>query len=420
MSEQGLFRAAALERLSSPDRLDRLVTITTPRSWLALAALCIVIFSATVWSIFGRLPTRVEGHGILIELGGSVYDAMASAAGNIVAVKVTPGSAVEKGDVIAEIAQPAATQQLDHARAVVADLTDDQARLARQFAAEEAAHTANLERQRVALKGVIAAAKQRIDYYQKTLAAYEKLSGTGFISKQRLQENVEGQQHAEQDLKHAESDLPRRAGAALDAADRRRDEMTKAQERLSEAERNAAELQSQVAGTSVVRAPIAGHVTEIKVSEGAVVTPGQPIVSIQSGAQGLELVLYVPPEHGKTVKPGMPVRIEPSTVRREEWGTMLGEVESISDFPATAEGMRAILQNPALVAEFSAGGPPYAARVRLLPLAGRPGTYRWTSGKGPPVVVTAGTLAGASVTVKEARPISLVIPLFKELTDLGQ
>ena len=82
--------------------------------------------------------------------------------------------------------------------------------------------------------------------------------------------------------------------------------------------------------------------------------------------------------------------------------------------------MRAILQNSELVHEFAAGGPPYAARVRLLPAAGAPGRFLWSSGEGPPIVITSGTLAAASVTVKEERPIALVIPLFREMTGFAR
>jgi HlyD family secretion protein len=352
--------------------------------------------------------------------GGSVFDAMAPGAGNVVAIKVTPGALVQKGDVLATLTQPAARQTLEHAKATVVELKDEEARLARQFAAEAEAQNANLDRQRVALRGVIEAAKQRVAYYSATLEAYADLSRSGYITKQRVQENVQGKQQAEQDIKRSESELAKLDGDALEQADRRRDELMKAQLRISEAERKASEVEAQLSDTSSVLAPVAGRVTELKVSEGAVVAAGGPIASIQSGEQGLELVLYVPPEHGKKVKPGMKVRIEPATVRKEEWGTLLGEVEQISDFPATAEGMRSILQNAELVRQFTQSGPPYAARVRLKTVQGRPGHYRWSSGEGPPILITAGTLASASVTVRETRPITLVIPLLKEMSGLAQ
>src|SRR2546422_381673 len=120
-----IFRAAALERLSSPEQLDRLVTITGPRTWLALLALCLLVASACAWSVFGSVPRRVAGHGILVPLGGSVYDAMASATGNVTSIAVAPGALVQKGEVIAEITQPAARQTLDHARQLVAELKEE-------------------------------------------------------------------------------------------------------------------------------------------------------------------------------------------------------------------------------------------------------------------------------------------------------
>ncbi len=36
---QGLFRETSLEKLSSPEQLDALIKVTSPRAWLALAAL---------------------------------------------------------------------------------------------------------------------------------------------------------------------------------------------------------------------------------------------------------------------------------------------------------------------------------------------------------------------------------------------
>ncbi len=81
----------------------------------------------------------------------------------------------------------------------------------------------------------------------------------------------------------------------------------------------------------------------------------------------MELLLYVPPEFGKKVAPGMDVRIEPSTVKKEEYGTLIGKVVAVSDFPMTAEGMASVLQNPQLVTRFMEQGPPYAVRVELAP-----------------------------------------------------
>jgi hypothetical protein len=56
-----LFRKAALEKLSSPEELDQLMQVTTPKGWLALIALICFLVAATVIGIFSLIPVRIEG-----------------------------------------------------------------------------------------------------------------------------------------------------------------------------------------------------------------------------------------------------------------------------------------------------------------------------------------------------------------------
>jgi len=52
----GLFRKAALERLSSPEQLDKAITVSKPVSWLALIGVTIIIVAAILWLVFGDMP----------------------------------------------------------------------------------------------------------------------------------------------------------------------------------------------------------------------------------------------------------------------------------------------------------------------------------------------------------------------------
>lgn len=61
-----LFRKVALERLASPEQLDRLMQITTPRGWLALLVLGFAIVALVIWSILGQIPTTIDAQGILL------------------------------------------------------------------------------------------------------------------------------------------------------------------------------------------------------------------------------------------------------------------------------------------------------------------------------------------------------------------
>lgn len=51
-----LFRKTSLEKLSSPEQLDKMIVITPPSFWVALTGAGLMIVDVLVWAIFGRLP----------------------------------------------------------------------------------------------------------------------------------------------------------------------------------------------------------------------------------------------------------------------------------------------------------------------------------------------------------------------------
>jgi hypothetical protein len=61
-----IFRKESLERLASPEQLDQLMQVVSPKSWLPLAALGSLVTVALLWSIFGRIPVTATGEGILV------------------------------------------------------------------------------------------------------------------------------------------------------------------------------------------------------------------------------------------------------------------------------------------------------------------------------------------------------------------
>lgn len=66
MSKRSIFRKEALERLSSPEQLDQLMQIVTPRSWLPLTALSGLLVCGLVWSFVGRIPVTTTGRGAMV------------------------------------------------------------------------------------------------------------------------------------------------------------------------------------------------------------------------------------------------------------------------------------------------------------------------------------------------------------------
>ena len=77
------------------------------------------------------------------------------------------------------------------------------------------------------------------------------------------------------------------------------------------------QLAGELERSSQVISPIDGRVIEFKVSAGSVLAVGTPVIQIESEGLTLAAVIYIPGDRGKEVKPGMEVRVEPTTVRRE-------------------------------------------------------------------------------------------------------
>lgn len=102
MSKNQIFRQAALEQLSTPEQLDQLMVVTTPRGWLALLAIGLIIGVTLVWSLLGSIPTRINGQGVVLVAGG-VNNIVALSEGQVSRVYVDVGDVIRKGKVVARI-----------------------------------------------------------------------------------------------------------------------------------------------------------------------------------------------------------------------------------------------------------------------------------------------------------------------------
>lgn len=103
-----LFRERALERISSPDDLDQLVAVTSPRRWLGLAALLLAVTAAVIWSLASSVPTTLSGNGFLLPLDG-LASVTAPVSGTVHDVTLQTGAHVVAGDTVARVVQPDGT-----------------------------------------------------------------------------------------------------------------------------------------------------------------------------------------------------------------------------------------------------------------------------------------------------------------------
>ena len=55
-----IFRQKSIDRISSPEKLDDYIRVTTPSVWIVLASIVILLVGTIVWGIWGELTIHHE------------------------------------------------------------------------------------------------------------------------------------------------------------------------------------------------------------------------------------------------------------------------------------------------------------------------------------------------------------------------
>ena len=412
----GVFRKASLERLASPEQLDKLLQVTRLRGWIALVALGFLVGSAVLWGFEGSIPSRVVGQGILLKSGG-VLEIAAGAGGRITDVAVNVGDIVREGQVVARVAQPGVLNQIRQVRLALENLHVEHGMVTTHSEEETALQLAQLGQRREGLDQSIAAAMDSLRWQREKIEAQQQLVDQGRLTRQTVI-NSRQQMHAtEERLRSSRQQLAelRLQQVAMEARNART--LQASEHQISKAMADLEQLEREMRDMSEIVSTFNGRIIEIMTEKGDVVAAGQPLLRLDRTGRtvkGLEAVIYVPSAHGKRIRTGMEVRIAPASVAPEEHGYMIGTVTYVSDFPTTSRAIQRTLRNPELVAALSRGDAPYEIRADLQLDPATASGYRWSSSAGPPMDILTGTLCVARITVERRRPVEMVIPLFRE------
>lgn len=96
------FRVKALARMRAPDEIDTPITLASPRGWIAVFVVAIVIVGAAVWAFAGSLPITVSASGLLSDPQG-ISMLQSPVSGMVRDVLVAPGAQISAGQTVAEI-----------------------------------------------------------------------------------------------------------------------------------------------------------------------------------------------------------------------------------------------------------------------------------------------------------------------------
>jgi HlyD family secretion protein len=414
-----LFRKQALARLSSPDRLAQRVSLISPRWWLALLALVLVLCVALLWAWHGRIATKVHGTGIFMEKSG-LYNLVAGTDGVLERLDVVEGMIVSRGDVLGMIFEPMHEQELrrsrDRLESVQAEMEDLSAATGRhrqerfafldQVAADNAKYLAMME-----------SVLDKLEVFSYRLGG---LKGQGLITELESVRIL-------QETMRASMDLSRKRLDSLELEVKRSDhdlgllrEFWERQQRLLDAEQDLLARLDRFAALSQITSPIGGMVVAVQKTAGDGVASGDVVAVLQPSANGnLYVSAFVPAAQGKSVQPGQPVHVAPGHIAPQRWGYMVGEVADVGQYPTTLEQMTAVFKNPDLARMIQGNSAMMKVRVRLAASPDNQAGWSWT-GKAPEDPrLSPGTLCTVFFITEQRAPITYVMPWVREKL-LGQ
>jgi HlyD family secretion protein len=333
--------------------------------------------------------------------------------GLVTGINVNLGDRVKADQVVARVSDPELLEKIRLARSAVEEARSERER--NLSSRQQGAHlqVEALTRDQANAQREIQELGEQVKIATEQIGVDNQLLSKGLITRQQtLQDQqklveIKGQIETRRaKIKRIEAD---QFTARTDPE--RFDEDMKA--RIAELERNLADLENQMAIQSSVASPYDGQVIEMKAVPGSLVTAGSPVLSIQPQGNTLEVLVYLPSLQAKAVQPGMEAEISPSTVKREEFGFIRGNVVYAGEFPASSDALMRNFQNETLVRSIMGGGPVTELRVTLERDPMTLGGYKWSSSRGPAITISSGTLCTVQVITRQQPPVSLLFPFFK-------
>jgi HlyD family secretion protein len=413
MDATKVFRKVALERMSSPEQLDQLLRVTTPKTWLALLALITVLGVAVAWGYWGQLTTRVSGAGVLIRSGG-VRNVVPLGAGQVVDIRVRVGDHIVVGQLIGTVAQPSMLERIRTAKSQLADATKQSGEMLKVRSGRSRLQLEFLKRERANVEREIEDLLAQAKTIEEQIPVDEELLAKGLVTKQQVSLTKEKLGGTQADISAKRARITQLDATEFQTGTENLEANLAQQNRIADLTREVEMMEKQLETESTVVSPYAGQVLEVKVSPGSLVQVGTPIISLHPDVDKLEAIVYVPADKAKDLRPGMDAEISPTTVKREEYGFIRGKVVFVSDYPATDAAFMRVFENTPLLRALTAGGPVTEVRVEMTTDDATPSGYRWSSRQGAPVKLSGGTLCSGEIVTRTQRPMSVIFPYVKE------
>lgn len=370
-----LFRKTALDALSTPEQLNQPLQLLRPTQWMLLIALGSFSLTMLLWSIFGKIPVRISGKGVLIQPNGLTV-VQSETSGQVLNVTTRVGDCLEQGELMARI--DPVSQEIEIKAAKI--------RLSQMIGQDSAQDGLG---------------DQQLQQLQSDIERVRHLSASGALSTDEINRRNRKLIQLRYDIK---------------AANSRREQS------IQEQKNQIIARQEEIERTSIIRAPVSGCVVDRGIHAGEVVQSGSTLFTIQNDTEprNLESLVFFPARDGKRLEVGQRVRVSPTTTKQQRHGGIEGEITKVNVLPIRDDAIIKRLGVKSLLE--SVRGPQAAPLIEVSTSLQRdPNTvsgYDWGGGEGPDIRITAGTTTNVRVLVEERRPISYVIPILRDLTGI--
>ena len=434
--DKQLFRQEAMEALSSPDRLNQLMSVVTAKDWIPLLAVGMLIATGVAWSVVGSVPSTVTGRGVLVRPRHMVgLDSVSG--GRLAWFRARTGEDIRAGDVIGRLDQAELQQRIQEDKRLLSELeSQDRVKTAsdqQQVKLQEQQNqleTKFYEAQRTNLTRSLADAEAVQPLLTKRVRTSEQLTKEGLIAEASPEyteahvadrendskisslkaqlEQIDGQLHG------LETQLSALVRQNLDSATARHNQIVNVKTTIATGELGLKKNGEIVSSYS-------GRVAEVFATEGQVLTAGSRLVSlnIQDPDSAMVSVSYFPAKDGKNIQPGMRAQVTPDNVERNRFGSMLGTVISVSPLPVTKEGALNTVGNSEMVQALLTGpGSWVEVTAQLENDRSTPSGYRWSSSRGPKLKMSPGTTTMTRVTIERRTPASYVVPSLRDASGI--
>ena len=416
-------RAEAMEGFSSSEQLDQRLVVVRGQSWLLLLIAVAMIVGALAWGILGRVPSVIEGEGIMAPQDTKPIEVDSPYAfGGVIEMIVPEGKTVEVGDPIINIRNPEIEKGLENLRGQLDTLHQEDQKLT-------AAEDRIIDLQKKSLDAQIKSATQTIEQTKNLVKMLqdevESLEGlvkeqliprselvstrsTLFSSMQQLtqQESVMAQARAEHD-------------SLVNSTEQTR--LARIQEIENQTHRIAAEEIRLTASTRVL-APISGTILDHAVDIGSSIQAGALVTSIRPHAKSdevpIRVIAFVPYGKGKKIRTGMEAQVSLPFARPSRFGYIMGDVVAVNEFVSGSSARLSIGSSTLAENLRQQIGPMLRLTVELRADEDTPTGLMWTSRKGFGNKLEFPLLCGVRVITGQDRPIDLVIPWFKDLVGI--